>query len=86
MFPSEPAQTLSALFDSPRNSWLLRRRSHPCYYALPRPVLAYFVVGPATRIAAMVTVLVLVRKTIFPVYFLITVVGGIALGLLYGVL
>jgi uncharacterized membrane protein YraQ (UPF0718 family) len=52
----------------------------------PRPVLAYFVVGPATGIAAMVTVLVLVRKTIFPVYFLVTVVGGMALGILYGVL
>jgi len=86
MFPSEAAQTLSALFDSPRNSWLLRRRSHLCCYARLRPALAYFVVGPATRIAPMVTVLVLVRKKIFLVYFLVTVVGGMALGLLCGVL
>jgi len=34
----------------------------------------------------MVTVLVLVRKKIFLVYFLVTVVGGMALGLLCGVL
>ena len=48
--------------------------------------LAYFVVGPATRIAPMVTVLALVRKKIFLVYFLVILLGGMALGLLYGML
>ncbi len=48
--------------------------------------LAYFVVGPATRIAPMVTVLALVRKRIFLVYFLVVLLGGMALGLLYGML
>ena len=86
MFPSEAAQTLSALFDSPRNSSLLRRHSRLCCYARLRPAPAYFVVGPATRIAPMVTVLALVCKKIFLVYFLVTVVGGIGPGLLYGML
>ncbi|UCF73095.1 MAG: permease [Deltaproteobacteria bacterium] len=48
--------------------------------------LAFFLVGPATRIAPMVTVLVLVRKKIFLVYFLVILLGGMGLGLLYGVL
>ena len=86
MFPSEAAQTLSALFDSPRNSSLLHRHSRLCCYARLRAAPAYFVVGPATRIAPMVNVLVLVRKEIFLAYFLVTVVGGIGPGLLYGML
>jgi uncharacterized membrane protein YraQ (UPF0718 family) len=48
--------------------------------------LAFFVVGPATRIAPMVTVFSLVRKRIFLVYFLVALLGGIGLGYLYGVL
>lgn len=48
--------------------------------------LAYFVVGPATRIAPMVTVLALVRKKIFLVYFIVVLVGGMGLGFLYGIL
>jgi hypothetical protein len=34
----------------------------------------------------LVTVLAVVRKKIFLVYFLVTVVGGMALGLLYALL
>jgi uncharacterized membrane protein YraQ (UPF0718 family) len=48
--------------------------------------LAFFVVGPATRIAPMVTVFSLVRRKIFLVYFLVAVLGGIGLGYLYGML
>jgi uncharacterized membrane protein YraQ (UPF0718 family) len=48
--------------------------------------LAFFLVGPATRIAPMVTVLVLVRKKIFLVYFLVILLGGMGLGLVYGAL
>lgn len=47
--------------------------------------LAYFVVGPATRIAPMLTVLALVRKKVFLVYFMVVVLGGMALGFLYGI-
>ncbi len=86
MFSSEAAQTLSPLFDSLRNPSLLRRHSHRCCYTRLRPAPAYFVVGPATRIAPMVTVCALVRKEIFLLHFLVTVVGGIGLGLLYGIL
>ena len=46
--------------------------------------LAFLVVGPATRIAPMVTVFSLVRKRVFLVYFLVVLLGGIALGFLYG--
>ena len=48
--------------------------------------LAFFVVGPATRIAPMVTVFSLVRKKIFLVYFLVALLGGIGLGYLYSML
>lgn len=45
--------------------------------------LAFFIAGPATRIAPMVTVALLVKKKAFLIYFLIVVFGGIALGYLY---
>ena len=48
--------------------------------------LAFLVVGPATRIAPMVTVFSLVRKKIFLVYFLVVLLGGMGLGFLYGML
>jgi uncharacterized membrane protein YraQ (UPF0718 family) len=48
--------------------------------------LAFLVVGPATRIAPMVTVFSLVRKKIFLVYFLVALLGGMGVGFLYGLL
>ena len=48
--------------------------------------LAFLVVGPATRIAPMVTVFSLVRKKIFLVYFLVVLLGGMGLGFVYGML
>jgi len=48
--------------------------------------LAFLVVGPATRIAPMVTVFSLVRKRIFLVYFLVALLGGMGVGFLYGML
>ncbi|MBW1768310.1 MAG: permease, partial [Deltaproteobacteria bacterium] len=48
--------------------------------------LTFLVVGPATRIAPMVTVFSLVRKRIFLVYFLVVLLGGMVLGFLYGLL
>ena len=48
--------------------------------------LAFLIVGPATRIAPMVTVFSLVRKKIFLIYFLVVLLGGMGLGFLYGML
>ncbi|MDH5661704.1 MAG: permease [Elusimicrobiota bacterium] len=48
--------------------------------------LAFFIAGPATRISPMVTVALLVKKKAFLIYFLTVVVGGIALGYLYGLI
>lgn len=48
--------------------------------------LAFLIVGPATRIAPMVTVFSLVRKRIFIIYFLIVLLGGMGLGFFYGLL
>ena len=46
--------------------------------------LTFLVVGPATRIAPMVTVFSLVRKRVFLVYFLVVLLGGMAAGFVYG--
>jgi uncharacterized membrane protein YraQ (UPF0718 family) len=46
--------------------------------------LTFLVVGPATRIAPMVTVFSLVRKRVFLVYFLVVLLGGMGAGFLYG--
>jgi len=48
--------------------------------------LTFLVVGPATRIAPMITVFSLVRRRIFLVYFLVVLLGGMALGFLYGLI
>lgn len=48
--------------------------------------LTFLVVGPATRIAPLVTVFSLVRKRIFLVYFLVVLLGGMVLGFLYGLI
>jgi len=48
--------------------------------------LTFLLVGPATRIAPMVTVFSLVRKKIFLVYFLVVLLGGMSLGFVYGML
>ncbi len=48
--------------------------------------LTFFIAGPATRISPMVTVAFLVRKKAFFIYFLTVVIGGIALGYLYGLI
>ncbi len=48
--------------------------------------LAFLIVGPATRIAPMVTVFSLVRKKTFVIYFLVVLLGGMGLGFLYGML
>ena len=45
--------------------------------------LTFLVVGPATRIAPMVTVFSLVRKRVFLVYFLVVLLGGMGAGLAY---
>ncbi len=45
--------------------------------------LTFLVVGPATRIAPMVTVFSLVRKRVFLVYFLVVLLGGMGVGFLY---
>ncbi len=46
--------------------------------------LTFLVVGPATRIAPMVTVFSLVRKRVFLVYFLVVLLGGMGAGFCYG--
>lgn len=46
--------------------------------------LTFLVVGPATRIAPMVTVFSLVRKRVFLVYFLVVLLGGMGAGFSYG--
>jgi hypothetical protein len=48
--------------------------------------LAFLIVGPATRLAPMVTVFSLVRKKTFLIYFLVVLLGGMALGFVYGLL
>ncbi len=48
--------------------------------------LTFLVVGPATRIAPMITVFSLVRRRIFLVYFLVVLLGGMALGFFYGLI
>jgi len=45
--------------------------------------LAFFIAGPATRIAPMVTVLLLVRQKAFCLYFLSSFIGAILFGFLY---
>ncbi len=46
--------------------------------------LTFLVVGPATRIAPMVTVFSLVRRRVFLVYFLVVLLGGMVAGFVYG--
>jgi len=45
--------------------------------------LAFFIVGPATRISPMVALLALVRRTPFLIYLGLCFAGGILLGYLY---
>jgi len=48
--------------------------------------LAFFIAGPATRIAPMVTVFLLVRQKAFFLYFIFSFVGAILFGYLYRLL
>lgn len=48
--------------------------------------LAFFIVGPATRVSPMVTLLALVRKKPFLIYLGLCFAGGILLGYLYRLL
>ena len=45
--------------------------------------LAFFIVGPATRVSPMVTLLALVRKKPFALYLGLCFAGGILFGYLY---